>query len=199
MGIEGKLIGKYDLGIPDRIFMPGFEGTFTAGSGEQLYAVVNNSRVAIARNKDDLALANSQIPRFSASIMDNGLMCVTIYTKKFNSTEPLQNDLFAAKLLKKTVNFFETHNPFFRGIVGEWNDLNDQNCNYRQFLQALPYWWINRPDELTLEQQIAAARKTWTAHQLELLGYSRIPEQEFHWYRKAEKVMLHFYKDENGL
>jgi len=173
----GKTINGEPKGVPAHIFnQDKFEGKIYTASGWPLYCYVSPCQITLTDPKNSFDDLGRHHCGFRADVI-NKFLIFSIYTKGFKGDcQQKHPDLFAAELLKSSFNYFKRQNTQINSVLCHWEA--EAADTYQQFINALD--WDQNP-EPSIDQQLEAAKQTWTAKQIASFGYTKITPKYFIW------------------
>lgn len=182
MGME-SYIGKNGGGVPNRIFANSrFVNIISGQSGNPLSINISPGTISIA----DI-LPNSPC-HFIASVI-NGVLEFDVKTKGFKGISTSKHpDLYALKLIEKSLVFFQNNNTKIHTIHNEWeyNPEEDKTSDfYFQFIGGVQ-------DNPTQEEMIEVAKKTIPGIFFCELGYKKVDEVLWNKGFGLEKITVDF-------
>lgn len=166
---ESEFIGGDTGGIPERIFHPGFHETITTASGKEMNCDVTTTKIDISSDILLSSLEDSFV-RFKAELSEDNLLHLTINSKGMRNGNR-HPDIYAKKLLMRTLRYFESLGRTIDGIQALWTGLQYQRDNFDQY-----YAYLSRfqNQQITEEMKIEAAKSTWTGRVTTSLGFTEI-------------------------
>jgi len=172
----GKTINGEPRGVPANIFnQDKFEGKIYTASGWPLYCYVSPEQITLTDPDNSFDDLGRHPCGFRADVI-NKFLIFAIYTKGFKGDRQLKHpDLFAAELLKSSFNYFKRQNTQIDSVLCHWEAETD---TYQQFINALD---LDQNPEPGIDQQLQAAKQTWTAKQLALFGFTKLSPEGFYW------------------
>lgn len=131
----GKTINGEPKGIPADIFSHDkFEGKIYTASGWPLYCYVSPCQITLTDPNNSFDDLGRHPCGFRADVI-NKILTLDIYTKGFKGDRQLKHpDLFAAELVKASLNYFQRQNTLINFILCHWEAEAD---TYQQFIDAL--------------------------------------------------------------
>jgi hypothetical protein len=143
-------IGGPTGGIPERVFQRPFlqSEEVTGLSGNILLGTVSSSEVRLHAD-----YYNFVAHRFTR---DEQTLCIRAKTRSGIYRHP---DLYAAKLVARSLNFFDQEGPTITTIRGAWGAGSD---NYQMYRELNPQ---------SQEQELAAAGSVWEGGLAQRLGF----------------------------
>jgi len=160
-------------GIDPRVFDPNYSEPKTQGlnSGRDLITNVKQDFISIVDSKDETL-------QFEAKVRNETLI-VTVKTRGYQGdSEKRHPDLFAAQLVKKSLQFFELQGHSIHKWKDIWSKSGDLNDNYDQFATYLRTHSSNGR-ELTQAELVEAAKQTWTGQLANLLEFSKVESIDY--------------------
>ena len=153
----------------EQIFVPGFNQSVTMPSRKRLQCSVEPDYIAIYGTKKEGHMF--QIFRDGVGAPTDLLPGVWFWAhNKGNVSGQRPPDIFAAKLLERSVRFFETYGPPVQRLQASWNTSPGVSDNFAQYQKYLEQFGPNP----TVEQEYEAARQTWTGQCATAMGFTAL-------------------------
>lgn len=156
-------IGGESGGIPERVFTPGFNDVEEGKSGgTELQCFTDRTLIDIFDKSDPVF-------GFKAELLSDAIT-INVRSRDFDGER--HPDIYAAKLIKRAIGYFEEQDRVVTKFYAEWGSVVSESYDtYRDFLAA-----VSTVREVTKEDQETAARQTWTGQLASSLGFTEISE-----------------------
>ncbi len=159
-------IGGPTGGIPEAVFQPNFgKQLFRGASGAQLRGEVQPRSMGIF-TLDQAGLAQR---RFYGNVTHDGHIGMNIQNKGLYGNEDRHPDIYAGKIAERFLQYIKANGIDIHAIDGSWRPSGD---NYKMFIDYLAK--VSQKKPLTADDQLDAAKQTWTGRLATKLGYSEV-------------------------
>jgi len=191
MSCEQGFIG----GVPEQLFYSAdFKGKIKTRSGQVLYTELTPHLVLIEELHKPTDLRGRDFCRFRAGV-ENKTLSLSVFTKAFQGQVKHHPDMFAAKLLKQSFNFFNKQNTDIKRVLCFWQKPCD---TYNQFEAALDFDSNPEPTTKMIKESI---KEVWTVKQIAKFGFTNLDVSTLIWspIPGSEMVFCEFTREPGSL
>ncbi|HEV2402916.1 MAG TPA: hypothetical protein VGS08_01815 [Candidatus Saccharimonadales bacterium] len=144
-------------GVPNYVFAPGFDRVITTTTGNQLWCAVSDEDVRITPE------GNNKYEFYAAIDPENNDRLSLSIGNKDPESGARHPDIYPRLLVARSILYFEQlRGQNLTHLLGRWGDELAEPCfcdNWRQYLGKLATFGLGPH---SYEQQVEAARSTWT-------------------------------------
>jgi hypothetical protein len=156
-------IGGPTGGVPETIFRRNFgKNPVKGASGAELFCEVRERKIEVRSTEESYKWT-----RFFGQVSYDGILGLNILNRGIFNNQPRHPDVYAAKLVERFVEFTGDNGYPVSAIDGRWLESGMNSKTFRNYLDT-----IAQEREISPQDELDAARMTWTGALAHRLGYA---------------------------